>query len=226
MGKDGSGKKSVIVGLDGKTLGQRIRYFREMKRMSQSELENKTGIKREYLSRLENDKLKNPTRSTLLKLASGLGVSLTNLIDGTEPKIPVPTIKILNVSVKNLGKDSHLAAPIVKSGREGIRMLEQDDIESYALFPKNFFGESWEVRGAKIGVSKKRTVFFTLCKKEEVKLQERVVCFHALLGIVVGRVGKIEHKCIFIIHPNKEGVEDISSFKGDEIIGKVAECFV
>lgn len=62
------------------TLGERIRYYREAAGLSQSEVEKKTGIKREYLSKLENNKLKNPTYGTLTKLANGLEIDLVVLI--------------------------------------------------------------------------------------------------------------------------------------------------
>lgn len=65
-------------------LGRRIRWFRECKRISQSELEKRTGIKREYLSKMENEDLKNPTYFTLLKIANGLGIEITELMEAPE----------------------------------------------------------------------------------------------------------------------------------------------
>lgn len=62
------------------TLGERIRHYREAAGLSQREVEKKTGIKREYLSKLENNKLKNPTYDTLTKLANGLEIDPVVLI--------------------------------------------------------------------------------------------------------------------------------------------------
>lgn len=57
------------------TLGKKIRHLRLEANLSQFELEQRTGIKREYLSRLENERLKNVTLKTLRKLGKGLRVN-------------------------------------------------------------------------------------------------------------------------------------------------------
>lgn len=58
------------------TLGGKIREIRMAKGLSQSEIERRTGLKREYLSKIENCDLKNPTYLTLKKLAKGMGCSI------------------------------------------------------------------------------------------------------------------------------------------------------
>lgn len=60
-------------------IGEKIKTIRKNKCMSQSEFEKKTGMKREYLSKIENSELKNPTYNTLKKIVGGLGVSLSYL---------------------------------------------------------------------------------------------------------------------------------------------------
>lgn len=73
--------------MDGEKLGQRLRYWRELRGMSQSEVQKKTktpdklGIKREYLSKLENSELKNPTLSTLNKLAKAYDITVSILLE-------------------------------------------------------------------------------------------------------------------------------------------------
>ena len=62
------------------TLGQKIQALRKQQRLSQAQLEQSTGIKREYISRLERGKLKNPTIGTLSKIAQGLDVTVENLL--------------------------------------------------------------------------------------------------------------------------------------------------
>jgi len=62
------------------SLGDNIQVVRKNRRMTQRELENKTGIKREYLSKLENDKLKNPTIKTVAKIAVALNVPMHYLL--------------------------------------------------------------------------------------------------------------------------------------------------
>ena len=65
----------------GKTrLGNQIKSLRESKGLSQGDIEKRTGIKREYISKIETGDLENPTYKTLQKLAKGIGVSVIELI--------------------------------------------------------------------------------------------------------------------------------------------------
>ena len=65
-----------------------LRRIRVVERgMSQSALEVATSIKREYISKLESGDLKNPTLSTLEKLAKGLGVPLDYLVRRRESSV-------------------------------------------------------------------------------------------------------------------------------------------
>ncbi len=68
------------------TLGKRIKFVRLAAKISQLELEKRTGIKREYLSKLENSRLKNPTINTLKKIAAGLRIDFLALLTDN-PKI-------------------------------------------------------------------------------------------------------------------------------------------
>lgn len=68
------------------SIGKRIKAVRIAAGFSQADLERKSGIKREYLSKLENCSLKNPTYNTLCKIANALRVSVALLVDpGYEP---------------------------------------------------------------------------------------------------------------------------------------------
>ena len=62
------------------TLGKHIKFLRKKRNLSQAQLGKRSGIKREYISYLEREKLKNPTLSTLNKIACGLEVPLENLL--------------------------------------------------------------------------------------------------------------------------------------------------
>jgi transcriptional regulator with XRE-family HTH domain len=66
------------------TIGQRIRRFREERGMSPSELAEKAGVAKSYLSTLEHeDKSKNvrrPSADTLYRIASALGVAMSDLL--------------------------------------------------------------------------------------------------------------------------------------------------
>ena len=70
-------------------IGQRIRQLREMKKLSQGDIEETTGMLRCYISRVENGHTV-PSLETLERFASGLGVSLYQLFyeDGNAPETP------------------------------------------------------------------------------------------------------------------------------------------
>lgn len=58
------------------TIGDRILGLRKAAGMSQADVEKASGIKREYLSKLENNQLTNPTIRTLERIATTLKVPL------------------------------------------------------------------------------------------------------------------------------------------------------
>jgi transcriptional regulator with XRE-family HTH domain len=70
-------------------IGERLRDLREEKKLSQGDIEKKTGLLRCYLSRVENGHTV-PAIETLEKLAGALEVPLYQLFyDGDEPpKLP------------------------------------------------------------------------------------------------------------------------------------------
>ena len=61
-------------------IGMRIKELRKRKGWSQDELCHHAGLKREYLSRVENEHT-TPALSTLRRIASALQVSLSHLVD-------------------------------------------------------------------------------------------------------------------------------------------------
>lgn len=66
----------------------RIRYFREFKHLSQGDLENRTGLKRCYISRVEHGHTV-PSVETLQRIAAGLEAPLYQLLyDGNEVSQP------------------------------------------------------------------------------------------------------------------------------------------
>ena len=62
-------------------LGQQVRELRLRRGYSQDELAEKCGFDRTYISLIERGK-RNPSFSNLVKLAHGLGISLSDLTDG------------------------------------------------------------------------------------------------------------------------------------------------
>jgi transcriptional regulator with XRE-family HTH domain len=125
-------------------LGERIRQVRKWRGLSQSELEHRSGIKREYLSKLETSDLKNPTYSTLLKLSSALGIPLSSLIDTLDKPLPhnPPVIKVISAQehVSGLRRQvdrNYCAVPIVSEelAASNPLCLAGGDIKDYALVP-------------------------------------------------------------------------------------------
>jgi len=69
------------------SIGTRIRKTREEKKLSQGDLEERTGLLRCYISRVEHGHTV-PSLATLEKFASGLEVPLYLLVyDGDEPPV-------------------------------------------------------------------------------------------------------------------------------------------
>lgn len=60
-------------------LGQRIRDLRVKKELTQTELADRSGVASNYIAMLERGE-RNPTYLTLLKLASGCQVSISELV--------------------------------------------------------------------------------------------------------------------------------------------------
>lgn len=66
-------------GNDLKRLGQRIRHLREQMELSQEVLSFRADLHRTYLSQLELGQ-RNPSYTTLLKLANALSINITDLL--------------------------------------------------------------------------------------------------------------------------------------------------
>lgn len=60
-------------------MGYRVKEIREQKKMTQEELEEKSGISRQTISAIENNRAGNVTVGTLMSLAKALGTTLDNL---------------------------------------------------------------------------------------------------------------------------------------------------
>jgi len=73
-------------------IGERLRTVREHKNLSQGDIENRSGLLRCYISRVENGHTV-PAVETLEKFARALGLPLYQLLYDGEAvsKIPLPT---------------------------------------------------------------------------------------------------------------------------------------
>src|ERR1700731_3082836 len=94
-------------------IGDRLREMREERKLSQGDIEKRTGLLRCYISRVENGHTV-PAVETLEKFARALEVPLYQLFyDGEEPpKLPSQPRRRLSTTVAwgDTGKDARLLA--------------------------------------------------------------------------------------------------------------------
>jgi transcriptional regulator with XRE-family HTH domain len=94
-------------------IGERLRELREEKKLSQGDIEKKTGLLRCYISRVENGHTV-PAIETLEKMARALEIPMYQLFyDGEEPpKLPslLKRKTADDIVWGNSGKDAHMLA--------------------------------------------------------------------------------------------------------------------
>ena len=90
-------------------MGRRLKYYRERLGLSQIDLSEKSDISQASIARIESGRQKNLKRETMKKLADGLGITLTELMEPvsvvreeeasyfTTRKVPVLGIKDIDV---------------------------------------------------------------------------------------------------------------------------------
>lgn len=88
-------------------LGQRIRSVREEAGLTQQAVARSAGIATDMVSRLENGHYTSPGLRTLLRIAGGMGVSLTALL----PDAPSASAAPENALKSRLGALAHRAEP-------------------------------------------------------------------------------------------------------------------
>ena len=105
-------------------IGERLRALREAKKLSQGDIETRTGLKRSYISRVENGHTV-PAVETLEKLARALEVPLYQLFyEGEEPpKLPHLTKRMMAEEIA-FGSSKKEARYLSKSRRLLSRMTE------------------------------------------------------------------------------------------------------
>jgi len=89
-------------------IGDRLRALREEKKLSQGDIQKRTGLVRPYISRVENGHTV-PSIETLEKMARALEIPMYQLFyDGDEPpKLPnLPTHKSDDIAWGSAGKDA------------------------------------------------------------------------------------------------------------------------
>ena len=67
-------------------IGERVKKYRQEKRMSMTELADKAGVAKSYLSSIERNLQKNPSIQFLEKVSSALGIPMDSLLHD-EPEV-------------------------------------------------------------------------------------------------------------------------------------------
>jgi transcriptional regulator with XRE-family HTH domain len=107
-------------------IGERIRTFRQAKRLSQQEMEDRTGLLRCYLSRVENGHTI-PSIPTLEKFARALEIPVYQLFHDSEEPPALPELSGKGSAKEILwgssGKDAHYLAKF----RRYLSLMKEDD---------------------------------------------------------------------------------------------------
>jgi transcriptional regulator with XRE-family HTH domain len=106
-------------------IGDRLRELREQKKLSQREIEKRSGLLRAYLSRVENGHTV-PAIETLEKWAKALEVPMYQLFyEGAEPPDP-STLRVWKSPDENTWGSSGEDAADLKKLRRFLRKLDED----------------------------------------------------------------------------------------------------
>jgi len=105
-----------------KDIGKKIVQAREDQGLIQFDIENSSKIKREYLSKIENGHLPNPTIDTLERIAQAIGITTAELIDYP---INGDQVKSLQIRQENMKKELKEINETIKSLEKDIRVLIQ-----------------------------------------------------------------------------------------------------
>lgn len=109
-------------------IGKRIRKLRKSKGYSLSELAEKAGVSKSYLSYLERDLQTNPSLQFLQKISVSLGTNIEYLLDGqSTSKISEQSRFVMDEEWKKL---------IQKAIREGMTKEDFVNYRSYLQFQK------------------------------------------------------------------------------------------
>lgn len=75
-------------------LGRRVRVAREHRGMTQKEAAHAAGIATDMISRLENGRYQSPGLRTLMRIADGLGASVSDLLPDSNGEPPASSAEL------------------------------------------------------------------------------------------------------------------------------------
>jgi transcriptional regulator with XRE-family HTH domain len=148
-------------------VGERLRELREERKLSQGEIQERTGLLRCYISRVENGHTI-PAVETLEKFARALEVPMYQLFyDGEKPPVPPKYPKSEDGEWGGKGKDARL---LVKFRRLFSRMEKQDQGLLFVHGTKVGEAEDY-LRGESISLSAIFFVSWTLCRHQKTRIE-------------------------------------------------------
>lgn len=107
-------------------LSERLRFIREQKKMTQGDIQSRTGLKRSYVSRLEHGRTI-PSVATLEKFAQALGVPLYQFFyDGEQPPNRLLFSPAIKSNGDSWGYEGEPARFLHRLGRLMPRISEED----------------------------------------------------------------------------------------------------
>lgn len=132
------------------TFGEFLKKKREELGVSQTELAQKTGIDRTYLSMLENKG--NPGFATISEIARALGITLEDFFREQRKEAEPPVIAVQfnepaedRKMAQRMITSFTLPLPIIKDPKPlNTKVIEERDIEGYILIDRNVFTYSKE----------------------------------------------------------------------------------
>jgi transcriptional regulator with XRE-family HTH domain len=74
--------------MEGGKIGDRVRNFREIKRLSKEELAQRSGLDINFIEQVEENAVK-PALGTLLKFSRAMGIRMANFLDASVSRDPV-----------------------------------------------------------------------------------------------------------------------------------------
>jgi transcriptional regulator with XRE-family HTH domain len=108
-------------------IGERLRNIREEKKLSQGDIERKTGLLRCYISRVENGHTV-PCVETLQKFAHALEVPMYQLFCDSQEPPDLPDLSKRNSADATMWGSSGKDARILAKFRRLFSRLKQDDL--------------------------------------------------------------------------------------------------
>jgi transcriptional regulator with XRE-family HTH domain len=110
-------------------IGDRLRELRQQKQLSQGDIEQRTGLLRCYVSRVENNHTV-PSVETLEKMARALEVPMYRLFyDGENPPVLLKLPKSKTDEWGGSGKD----ATTLRAFRQAMSKMSPEDIKTFVF---------------------------------------------------------------------------------------------